>query len=280
VASLFLLTFVTLTTFIMFNMCIMVMLQEYDSYHNNPESSSFKIYKENLLAFNIAWNNAIASDDKSKLDPDGLIAFAYEMGAIIEVRQDMDMYTIKKQLIKVGLFPDDSGFVYYHDALFRYFRAKFGVHKKLANRIHKKLMEMEEIFHSKKIKKMVQSEKLASVAKRMHGDSKEMPIFELIFLKTVFTSWLRYSRETPAAPSDSDTPPMDYNFPGMSSPLSVSEGEEERKDLPEITVDGRKPGKTETGTKISRTSTNFSRTKNEVLDSESGSGHGDILKPL
>lgn len=276
-SSLYLLTFITLTTFIMFNMCIMVMLQEYDSYHNNPEGSSFKIYKENLLAFNTAWNNAISSDDKSKMDPDGLIVFAYEMGDIIEVKQEMDVYAIKKQLIKFGLFPDDSGFVYYHDALFRYFRAKFGMHKNLASRIHKKLLEMEEVFHSKKIKKIVQSDKLAAVAKRMKRTNKDLPIFELIFLKSIFASWLRYSKE---APLDTDTPPMAYYFPGISSPLSLSDGEEskERDELPEITVDGKKPGKAETGTKISRTSTNFSRTKNERVDSEGGSGPRDILK--
>lgn len=280
VSSLFLLTFISLTTFIMFNMCIMVMLQEYDSYHNNPETSSFKIYKENLLAFNTAWNNAIASDDKSKMDPDGLIVFAYEMGNIIEVKQDMDVYAIKKQLIKFGLFPDEAGFVYYHDALFRYFRAKFGVHKNLANRIHKKLMEMEEVFHSKKIRKIVQSDKLAAVAKRITRVNKDMPMFELIFLKSIFTSWLRYSREAPQRPFDTDTPAMDFNFPGVSSPLSLSEGEEskERENLPEITIGGKKPGKAETGTKISRTSTNFSRTKNERVDSEGGSRPSDILK--
>ena len=47
-------SFVTITTFIMLNMFIMVIIQQFDEHHNNPESP-VTLYKQHLKIFKKAW---------------------------------------------------------------------------------------------------------------------------------------------------------------------------------------------------------------------------------
>lgn len=226
VSSLFMLVFVSLTTFVMYNMFIMVMLQEYESYHNDPESS-FKLYKEHLVLFNTAWNKCVTTENKARIDIDGLIEFGKTTG-IITLRDNASKFEAREELGKKGFVADAQGYLYYHDALFRFFRVKCGIIKRPTNKVYRKLLEREEQFHAKKIRQLIKIDKIEAAATYMHkGDLQEgttMEFLDLVFLKSVFRSWQVYS--VAARSVVSNTPAMSLVAPGCNSPRSLHEGEE------------------------------------------------------
>lgn len=231
-SSLFLLIFVSLTTFIMYNMFIMVMLQEYESYHNDPESS-FKLYKEHLTLFNTAWNQCVTTENKARIDIDGLIEFG-KMTGVITLRDNASKFEAREELGKKGFVVDAQGYIYYHDALFRFFRVKCGVMKRPTNKVYRKLLEREEQYHAKKIRQLIKIDKLEAAATYMHkGDLSEgapMEFVDLVFLKSVFRSWLRYSGTARSVVSN--TPAMSLVAPGCNSPRSVYEEESAGRERP------------------------------------------------
>ena len=273
--AIFFVTFECMTTFVMYNMFVMVMLQEYENYHNNPESS-FKLYKKHLAMFNAAWNKILTGENKARMDTDTLINFAYEMGSEIGLSPVASRYEVKKHLGHFGIIPDEQGYVYYHDVLFRYMRRLYGSQKR-TNKVHRKLLEKEEMIHIKKIRKISKVEKMTAVAKIMQTNNSqkgEMQFFDLIFLKSVFRSWKGYSRNRKETSDISDTPPMSLNYPGPNSPGSfsvVDEGEEEAK--PEtVEINTLQPVNTagevnqSREVKVSRMSTNFSRNRHDTQE--------------
>ena len=224
-STLFMLSFVSLTTFIMYNMFIMVMLQEFESYNSNPDSS-FRLYKEHLALFNSAWNSCVTTENKARIDIDGLIEFA-KMTGVIELREHASKYEAREELGKKGFLVDGQGFLYYHDALFRFFRVKCGLNKRPTNKIYRKLLEKEEQIHTRKLRKLIKLDKIEAAATYMHrSEGKEdatMEFFDLVFLKSIFRSWKGYSQRHKDDSEMSDTPAMSFNHPGCNTPRSVSE---------------------------------------------------------
>jgi len=271
IAVLFFQTFVSLTTFIMYNMFVMVMLQEYEAYHENP-NNSFSQYKETLKKFNSAWNSAISTSNKSRMDAEMLIALALELNEGLKVDPSWSRFDIKKHLNHLGMVPDEQGFVYYHDVLFRYFRAIFKG-EKVKSKIHRKLIEKEEVEYTRKIRKLVKMDKIRAMAHFMHGGEVttggEVPFFDLIFLKSVFRSWRNYSERHTGQLDISNTPAMSVVNPGANSPqdsilLPEEEGDEKQGKLRKMSQTLQRPEEPSSTTiKISRTSTNFSRPRNE-----------------
>jgi hypothetical protein len=245
-AHLFFFSFVCLTTFIMYNMFIMVMLQEYENYQNNPESS-FKLFKQHLAVFNEAWNKATDIERPARLDHKALYSFAYALDSDV-FPPHLTHYEVKKKLGRIGIIADDSGYVYYHEALFRYIRSKY-YPAKTADLVRRKLIEKEEVSYAKKLRKIVKMNKITEIEGILINKTNEIKFFDMLFLKSVFSSWLRWSNEIGNRSDLSETPPISENFPELNSPAF----REEAGELPESLEEAqpREP-------KISRVSTNFS----------------------
>lgn len=269
IVVLFFQTFVSMTTFIMYNMFVMVMLQEYEAYHDNP-NNSFNQYKETLKKFNSAWNSAIPTANKSKMDMEMLIALAIELGPDLAVDPSWSRFDIKKHLNHLGIVPDEQGFMYYHDVLFKYFRTMFKGGK-AKSALHRKVIEKEELIYSRKIRKLVKMDKMSAVGQFMQGgevtNGGDMPFFDLIFLKSVFRSWKGYADTYARQVDISNTPAMSVINPGANSPeesILLAEEEEDDKKMRRPSQTLQKPEETTSTTvKMSRTSTNYSRPRNE-----------------
>lgn len=271
IAIFFFQTFVSLTTFIMYNMFVMVMLQEYEAYHANP-NNNFNQYKETLKRFNSAWNSAIPTSNKSRMDLEMLIALAIELNEDLKIDPAWSRFDIKKHLNHLGMVPDEQGFVYYHDVLFRYFRAIFRGDK-TQSKIHRKLIEKEEVLYTRKIRNLVKMDKIRAMGHFMHGGETipggDVPFFDLIFLKSVFRSWKNYSDTRTGQLDISNTPAMSVIHPGANSPqdsilLPDEEGNEKLEKARKLSQTLQRPEETTTTTvKMSRTSTNYSRPRNE-----------------
>jgi hypothetical protein len=168
-------------------------------------------------------------------------------------------------------------------------RLKYGIRQRPKSKVHRKLLEKEEIIHAKKLKKLIQVDKLRSVANLMHGGrglKGEMQFYDLIAIKSIFRSWKKYAKNRKARSDISDTPPMSLNYPGPNSPKSiVGEGSDAASEESDIKKEEEVVEKKETKkvtlqlpattsevssgrgeVKISRMSTNFSRNRNDTLE--------------
>lgn len=261
-------SFVCFTTFIMYNMFIMVMLQEYENYHNNPDNS-FAMYKEKLLKFNKAWNQCVKDGARMRIDGEGLLTLAREMGTDIGLKEGKTDFEVRKYLNLIGLTMDNQGFVYYHEALFRCFR-RIIMNKKVSEPLSRKIIEKEENFYTKQLRKLVKIDKMNSMRKLMQvgqsSRSSDMNLLDLVFAKSVFASWKGYAKQlNPARPLSPDTPALGANDPGKNSPegsilVDSPENQKSHKEKLRKTSTLMPPSHSSThDVKYSRSSTNFSR---------------------
>jgi len=261
-------SFVCFTTFIMYNMFIMVMLQEYENYHNNPENS-FAKYKDKLIKFNKVWNECVTGDTRMRIDGEGLLAFARAMGMDIGLKEGKTDFEVRKYLNLIGLMTDNQGFVYYHEALFRCFR-RIIMTKKVSEPLNRKIIEKEENFYSKRLRKLVKIDKINSMRKLMQGQqslrTNDMRLLDLVFAKSAFSSWKGYALQlNPVRPLSPDTPALGANDPGKNSPdgsilMDPPEDLKFPKEKLRKTSTLMPPSHSSThDVKYSRSSTNFSR---------------------
>ena len=272
IAHTFFFSFVVITTFIMYNMFVMVMLQEYENYQNNP-NSSFKLYKLDLSEFNKAWNSAADAKNPAKLDSERLFLFAYQMPEICIQRDERGnvkksgeketKYGIRKRLGAMGIIPDESDCVYYHDVLFKYIRMRYGIHSKLRTRYSKKIVEKEELFYTKRLRKIVKMSKMSSASGLLVKGKTDMKFFDILFLKTVFRSWKGWTKQRMARKSVSVTPPMSLNYPGANSDRAdEDEGRDELGEEPVFLREATLSREVRT----SRMSTNFSKNRTDTQE--------------
>jgi hypothetical protein len=275
--AIFFQTFVCSTTFIMYNMFVMVMLQEYENYHDNP-TNSFALFKEKLVRFDTVWNRCVVGEARARIDGEGLMKFAREMGEDIGLKQGKTDFEVKKYLNLIGLVTDNQGFVYYHEALFKCFRRNIMVKKaadqlqrqKDLDQIKKRIIEKEETHYSRLLRKMMKIDKINSMRHLMQGSqsvhSSDMRLLDLVFAKSAFSSWRGYALQlNPVRPMSADTPPLSPNHPGKNSfegSILVDPPEDLKspKDKLRKTSTLMPPSDSTThDVKYSRSSTNFSR---------------------
>jgi hypothetical protein len=112
---------------------------------------------------------------------------------------------------------------------------------------------------------------MSAVGQFMQGgevtNGGDMPFFDLIFLKSVFRSWKGYADTYARQVDISNTPAMSVINPGANSPeesILLAEEEEDDKKMRRPSQTLQKPEETTSTTvKMSRTSTNYSRPRNE-----------------
>lgn len=215
-------SFITISYFIMLNLFIMVILQNYDDYQSNP-NNVFKILNKDIRKFKNVWSLYSINNGKRvhyKLLPD----IMYELGESLGIQKFIERDKVFKQLSVMELQIEHGGFVFYHDFLFSIMKRKYAsqIFRK-ADKNVKKILAKEQANTFKRLK---------NIREKFYENGNEQEIKEsgnffigMMYTKSIFHAWKNWvsnrKRKAFDNSSISITPRMtEEEFPGVVSERS------------------------------------------------------------
>ena len=222
-------SFITISTFVMFNLFIMVILQNYDDYMSNPDSL-IKNFTNNYKEIKLAWTNHCETEltHFKELRP-----IMYDLGKDLGVPPDTNFEKLSRILASLNLEVTASGQVYFKDFLFCILRRKYAKKAKL-NMYIKKLVVKEEQSTRKKLKQMrskLESKTRERIQRKSRIGLEEAGgnyFMEMMCVKSTFKAWRGYAQRRKEKNMEmlcslSVTPRDDEEeFPGVNSVTSYS----------------------------------------------------------
>ncbi|CAG9314126.1 unnamed protein product [Blepharisma stoltei] len=230
IAYLYWCTFISATTFVLLNVFVMVILQDYEDFANDAQSGVI-IFNKDVKQFKTAWATYSATSQGLRIHYKFLVELMYSLGPELGVPSDTPHERVVKLLSIMELHIDDEGYIYYNDMLFSVMKRKHA--KDLAKHLDaksQKLIRKEEHQTSKRLQQMREkismnfySEMRTNSQVKMKG--KTNLFFAMIYAKTVFRSWRRWTKKKKEDANKSGdlsiTPRFsDVEFPGDNSLLS------------------------------------------------------------
>ena len=191
ISLIFFCSFITITTFILLNLFIMVILQNYEEHESNPESA-LTIFNQHIKEFRRVWKKFSFTYHGIMIAYSDIPDFVYNLGKKLGFDTRIPRENVIRTMIALQLRVDENGFVYYNDMLYtilkRAYRKKFK-----GNNENKLLVEREERLA---VSQLSQIQK--KVKKNYMNEEKKIELkganlfFELMYTKTVFKSWKNY----------------------------------------------------------------------------------------
>jgi hypothetical protein len=197
--TLFFLSFILITNFVMLNMFIMIILQQWEILANNPENV-VHVFKHNTTNIKAAWSQYSAKYKGIKCEFTHIGQLMTDLGPGLGVASSMTDSRLQKLIYALRL-PVKDGFVFYNDLLFALLRRKYRPRiEKGKDKLCYKLMEREEQATLAKLRRQREqlSAKLSSEAMMrtslgsMLATDSNM-FFVMLNVRKAFTSWKDYT---------------------------------------------------------------------------------------
>ena len=220
------LVFVTLIDYVILDLFVSVIIQNYEEFSTNDDSAINK-FRGDIKVFKKHWSKFTEESSGLRISRANIEKFLIECCSefrIIEsnkVTQDSTRRLIMN--LTVSIFCDPEGFFYFNDVLFAVMKRKYD--KKffrVKSEYTKKILMMEESKTIKvlaKIRKKVMKKLKLEPTSRLRSDNF---FINMMYLKTVFKSWRNYTQKRKNNQSESSLI-SDDDYPGINSVEEASE---------------------------------------------------------
>lgn len=216
VYSLYFIVFIIIIDFLVLELFVSVILQNYEDFSTSPDSV-FKVFNFYYKKFTKIWIKHTDREGGKRLHESKLVEFVSEIVEELELFKNNENKNMLKMVRTMNLESDESGFFYFNDILFHILKKKFFIKRssKQSNFVLKylKKLELSTLLQLKKIRKKM----IASLAKEnSEYESKKNKFFSLGLMKTVFTNWKKYTTRRKA---DVSVTPLftEIEFPGCNT---------------------------------------------------------------
>jgi hypothetical protein len=123
-APIFFIPYIMLSSQIMLNLFIMVIIQQFEKYYLSDDNVMER-FKANLELFKTTWTKFTRDQNCLKLKDTKLVSFFKAMDKPLGMKGMADKDVIK-QIVLMGVVTDEEGFVYFNELLFKAMRIVYG----------------------------------------------------------------------------------------------------------------------------------------------------------
>ena len=202
VSGIFFMSFITITSFVMLNFFIMVIIQTYDDFEKNP-FHIFKKFTHDIKNIKKIWSRFADKQMIYRIHFRKLIEMMKELSSDFGDFSQLSYDQMIKKLSAIQLEIDVFGFVYYNDFLFAIMKFKY--RKKVKgkeNALNKKIIQKEEIETQRKLAKRrsVLQQKFYSEGELsdVKNNKKINFFFDILNVKSVFRGWKKWAKQRKA----------------------------------------------------------------------------------
>ncbi len=143
-SPLFFFPYMMLCTFIMLNLFILVILQQFETYYLDADNVIAR-FKEDTESFKQVWTHFTSDHNCVKIKDTRLVAFMGHMDPPLGMKGEK-MSDIIKNVVRMELSSDNEGFVYFNELLYKVMRRVYGdTHVKNKILIESEITTMQKI---------------------------------------------------------------------------------------------------------------------------------------
>jgi hypothetical protein len=222
-------TFTYVSSFIVLNLFIMVMIQEYDEFQNNPYSVP-QMFRKESKKFQNAWKNFAMPLNKFKMHHRFLMEFVYELGDDLGMPRGTDSKRVTMLLATLDFELDNQGYVLYNELMYAILKRKYASrlikakdYQLKETRVRKKIIKEAEISTKSKIasiKRKAKMEISSDYDASSHQNIKQNIFITTLYVRAVLKAWRNWVRRRKEQLRDtiSITPNFTFEvFPGDNS---------------------------------------------------------------
>ena len=202
VSGIFFMSFITITSFVMLNFFIMVIIQTYDDFEKNP-FHIFKKFTHDIKNIKKIWSQFADKQMIYRIHFRRLIEMMKELSSDFGDFSQLSYDQMIKKLSAIQLEIDVFGFVYYNDFLFAIMKFKY--RKKVKgkeNTLNKKIIQKEELETQRKLarRRSVLQQKFYSEGElsEVKSNKKINFFFDILNVKSVFRGWKKWAKQRKA----------------------------------------------------------------------------------
>mmetsp|Transcript_45960 Transcript_45960/g.53019 ORF Transcript_45960/g.53019 Transcript_45960/m.53019 type:complete len:566 (+) Transcript_45960:1-1698(+) len=187
-APLFFLSFIIICSFVMLNLFILVILQEYDNNHRDLDNP-VQNFKEYLESFQKTWSQYTQEHSGIKMKERHLVEFFHDVDEPLGMGRDCERRFVVREIMNLDLKADHSGLVYFNELLYAAAKRRWG------NVVHSPTSLVEE----EKMKRKLTSLRHKFIIKEQYqGDRKGFsqqvnPFFSMMYLRITLRCWHHYT---------------------------------------------------------------------------------------
>ncbi|CDW88937.1 cation channel family protein [Stylonychia lemnae] len=124
-APIYFISFVLICSYVMLNLFVLIILQQFDKYYL-PKDNVISKFKKDLLTFKEAWKRYTMERYNCQVIRDAqIIQFMRNLRDPLGMSSTIDQMELQKDLVKLGIRTED-GYVYFNEMLYRCMRRVYG----------------------------------------------------------------------------------------------------------------------------------------------------------
>jgi hypothetical protein len=193
------LVFVTLIDYVILDLFVSVIIQNYEEFSTNDDSPIRK-FRKDIKIFRNHWSRFTEESDGYRISrefiEEFLVACCNEFHIIDPNKNSPEAVRRTVINLMVSIYSDPEGFFYYNDVLFAVFKRKYDKKfYRIKSEYSKKLLMIEEnntVKSLAKIRKKVMKKLKLQPTSRLKSDNF---FINMLYLKTVFKSWRVYTEK-------------------------------------------------------------------------------------
>ena len=196
-SPLFFIPYMMICTFIMLNLFVLVIIQQFETYYLDADNVISR-FKDEIEKFKVTWTHFTRDHNCLKIKDTRLVAFMAHMESPLGMRGET-MNDIIKSVMQMELVSDLEGFVYFNELLYRAFRRVYGdyhVRNKIVIEHEINALECIQAIKEKMIKKSRGQERLKA--------AQVNPFSLRLFMNASFQGWLKIYRMNKARRQEED----------------------------------------------------------------------------
>lgn len=188
IALLYFCSFITITSFLLMNLFIMVILQNYEDYEDKPESA-LMLFNKHVKWFRKVWDGFAMHNHGIRIHYRDLPDFLYELGNELGYDRKISQDMVLKYMVALQLDMDDDGFIYYNDMLYIVLKKLY--RKRFRNSLESRmLVDKTEKISTTELKKIRSFNRQKYLNKERSLEFKGTNLFfTLMYTKAIFRSW-------------------------------------------------------------------------------------------
>lgn len=214
---LYFISFLTLVDFVVLELFVSVIIQNYEEQSKNTDTV-LQIFNKEIKKFRRCWSIYSFDTFGVRVDREKLINFIHEYGPLFaDFKQNVTRIQIIKFIGSLDIKSSDDHY-YYHDVVFALLKRKYGKKTcKGGSKYAGKLLRMEEIKANSKLERL--RDKARVHLNELSGDRGPKNLFfSILYMKNVFLSWKKYSKRKKNKSVISITPRFsECDYPGENS---------------------------------------------------------------
>jgi hypothetical protein len=121
----FFLLFILICTYIMLNLFILVIIQQFDKYYL-PVDNIMSKFKDSLVEFKEVWKEFTFKYNCQRIKEDKLVPFFKILKQPLGMPHIQNDKEVQKQILAMGIRKTENGFIYFNELLFRSMKRAYG----------------------------------------------------------------------------------------------------------------------------------------------------------